>query len=242
MKFPIITLLAGILLLAASCNEDTQANLTISLVPLHNGQPLAADQVVQDGTGRKFSISDFRFYLTDLYLVKSNGDKVLLEDLALIEWPGPASDININIPKDTYSWIEFHVGLDPATNASDPDVFTADHPLSAAQNMHLGDLQYVFLEVKGKVDTSAAGNQNPSNELLYRLARNELYAPVRVIQYLDIVGTIIFFSLDFEISALFSGGAGSVDIGMNPVNTSTPVQMPDAMKVINNFVEALESN
>jgi hypothetical protein len=228
--------------LLSGCNEDSVANITFTLVPTHNGVPIDAGDVIEDVSGRNFSVSDFRLYITDMYLVKPGGERLPVTDLALVEWPGVTSDINLNIPKDAYSYLEFKIGLDPMTNGSDPGNFLPDHPLSDEQNMHLGDIGYVFVEIIGKVDDSAAGNGDPVADLTYRLGRNALYSAVRINRFLDIEGTIIFYSLEFEMSALFSGPNGTIDIGTDRVNTSTPADMPNAQIVMDNFVDALEAD
>ena len=240
---PILSILiVFIFLICNSCNEDTVANLTIFLVPTHNGQPISAGDIVEDVNGRNFSISEMRMYFTDFFLIKDSGEKVLLEDLALIEWPGATSDISMNINKDDYQGFEFNIGLDPVTNDSDPNSFLADHPLSDEMNMHLGADRYVFLSFEGLVDTSASGNDAPSSQLLYRLGRNAIYSEVKIVQNLDITGSIVFFSLDFEINRLFTGSSGTIDIAEDRINNSEEANMPNALTVMENFVEALEAD
>lgn len=241
IKFPRGLFLVTVLLFGLiSCNEDKVANITFTLVPLHNGDPIEAGEVVQLPDGRNFRVNSIRFYLQDMYLVRSN-DGILITGLDLIAWPGVTSDINVNIPKADYSALEFSIGLDPVTNDSDPESFEPQNVLSAEQNMHLGDPGYVFLEIRGEVDTSAAGSSAPDAALTYRLGRNVLYTPVRIERFFNAESTILFYSLHFEISDLFSGSAGTVDIAADRVNTSESQQMPDAQIVVQNFAGALES-
>jgi len=230
------------ILLFSGCDEGGgSASLTVSLVPTFNGQEITSEQVITDKTGRNFYLRDMRLYISDFNILTDNGDKVLLEDLALLEWPGVKSSFQVSVPKDDYQGVEFYIGLDPVTNSALPTDFEASHPLSAEQDMHWGMLKYRFLIFEGQVDTSAAGNMAPQTPLIYHLGRDELYTKVKIIRNAPISGVGVFFTLNFEVNDMFDGDAGSIDISMDRVNHSGEADMPEAGIIMSNFADAFEA-
>lgn len=238
----VLMLLLG---LAGCSSENESAQIIIDLKPLHNGSEITADQVLQTADGRNFSVEDMKVYFTDMYLVKDDGAKELITDLDLLEWP--SNNFNDNkveavVEKADYAGLEFYVGLDPQTNDVLPTDFASEHPLSADQDMHWGMLKYRFLTIMGKVDTSDVGDQEPDNAIIYHLGRDQLYSKVEITQNLNITGTGVFLTLDFEVGDLFDGPNGTIDIKTKRVNHSPEQLMGDAQIVVDNFVDALEAD
>lgn len=233
--------LALLMVAATSCSDDdSTALMTVTLVPTFNGQEIQSEQVIQDKTGRNFYLRDMRLYVSNLYLLRDDGGRVLLEDLALLEWPGSKSSIEAVIPQGDYQGVEFHIGLDPITNSALPTDFAADHPLSAEQDMHWGMLKYRFLIFEGQVDTSAADNLAPQTPLVYHLGRDELYTSVTIIRNAPVSGVGVFFTLNFEVNDMFDGPAGVIDISQERVNHSGEADMAEAALIMENFASAFE--
>lgn len=226
----------------AGCeSDDGMANITFTMAPLSDGNPVDPGEVIQTNDGRNFYIDEVRFFMSDIYLLADNGARILVDDLVFLDWPGAGASFDAVVPKDDYYGLEFYVGLDAATNDATPTDYPAEHPLSAEQDMHWGMLKYRFLTVIGQVDISSAGDQIPANPLVYHLGRDELYSKVVVLRNLNITGVSVFFSIDFELANLFDGTEGTVDIATDRVNHSGEADMPNARIVMSNFVEALEN-
>ena len=234
--------IALIALIFQGCKEDETGLLTISLTPVHNGVEIEADELLQDEDGRNFSMFGLRTYFSDVYLVKENGDRVLADDLDLLEWPGTKNTISATLDFEQFSKIEFNIGLDATTNNSTPIDFEDSHPLSADQDMHWGMLKYRFLSFFGEVDTSDLGDQALSNTIVYHLGNDLLYSPVSITKTIDFTADNSNLELVFEVDELFNGSAGTIDKKTQRVNHSSEATLPWAQIIMSNFVESLERN
>ncbi|MCP4099594.1 MAG: hypothetical protein GY748_25525 [Planctomycetaceae bacterium] len=234
-------LLTMIAVLLGGCDDDEgYASLTISLVPTYHGQKITSEQVITDKTGRNFYLRDMRVYISDLNILTDNGDKVLLEDLALMEWPGTKSSFQVTVPKDDYQGVEFYIGLDSVTNSALPTDFEASHPLSAEQDMHWGMMKYRFLIFEGSVDTSVSGDLAPQRPLSFHLGRDALFTKVKIIRNVPITGIGVFFTLNFEVNDMFDGDAGTIDISVDRVNYSGEAEMLKAGILMSNFADSFQ--
>lgn len=226
-----------------ACDDDNETNgqVTFFLQPEFNGQEVLPNQVIQSKDGRNFSVKELRVYITDLFLVKENNEKVRVNTIDLIDWP-TSNAIIADVPIDNYKGIEFYVGLDAETNAANPIDFESSNPLSADQEMHWGMIKYRFISYVGKVDTSATGDLNPENVIQYHLGRDSLYSAATITDNFDVVGAAQSFALSFELNEMFNGSSGVIDIKNHRTNHSGEADMDKASIIMHNFVEALETN
>lgn len=226
-----------------SCGDDTETEgqVTFFLNPVFNGAEVLPNEVIQTEDGRNFSMKEMRVYLTDIFLVNSSDEKIKVNTIDLIDWPN-SNAINATVPIDQYKSVEFHVGLDEATNSLNPIDFEDSHPLSADQEMHWGMIKYRFISFLGNVDTSATGDLTPTNFIQYHLGRDSLYSEVTINNTFNVVGALQNYPLTFEVNELFSGSAGDIDIAVHRTNHSGEADMDKASIIMHNFVEALETN
>jgi hypothetical protein len=232
----------ALVLTFAACDEstDTTGQVTFFLQPVFNGSEILPDEVIQTTTDRNFSLKEMRLYITDLYLINEADERIRVNDISLIDWP-TINNITAEVPIDNYKGIEFYVGLDSATNASNPIDFESSHPLSADQEMHWGMIKYRFISMVGSVDTSAAGNLTPANVIQYHLGRDELYSAVAINDNFNVAGSLQNFAIPFELNKMFDGTAGTIDIAVHRTNHSGVPDMDKATIIMANFVEALET-
>jgi hypothetical protein len=240
MKKIILLLLVVFAFAACDDNADTTSRVTFFLQPIFNGSEVVPNETIQTTTGRNFSLKEMRVYITDLFLINEDNEKIRVNDISLIDWP-VSNSITADVPIDNYTGIEFYVGLNAETNALNPIDFASAHPLSADQEMHWGMIKYRFISMVGNVDTSAAGNLTPANVIQYHLGRDELYSAVTITDNFNVSGTIQNFAIPFNLNEMFDGTAGTIDIAVHRTNHSGEADMDKATIIMNNFVEALET-
>mgnify|MGYP005667126135 CR=1 FL=1 len=241
MKKYLLLLLVAFGLFSCGDDDSTTGEVTFYLQPLFNGSEVLPNEVIQSTDGRNFSLKELRVYLTDLNLITNNDDRVSVSDLSLINWP-TSNAITARVPIQQYKGVEFHVGLDAATNSLNPIDFEDSHPLSADQEMHWGMIKYRFISFVGYVDTSSAGNLQPENLIQYHLGRDSLYKAVEIARTFNKVGASDTYPLSFELNKMFDGPAGEIDIAVHRTNHSGEADMDKASIIMRNFVEALEED
>jgi len=130
----------------------------------------------QNASGRKFNIADFRYYISNIALIKQDGSeypitgKVLLADPATHEYELGA------VPVGSYKGFKFFLGLDSLTNHSDPTTYAAGNPLAIqTPGIHWSwNSGYIFMKVEGFVDTTLAANGTPDYEYFYHIGMDML--------------------------------------------------------------------
>lgn len=165
-------------------SNHANATQTLSLKISHKcgNNPLSLNTTYADTTGRIFSFSDFRYYISNIVLIKNDGSelpltgKILLADVQ-------QSDYTLGqIPIGQYQGFRFMIGIDSSMNHSDPALYPSSSPLSY-QNppMHWGwNVGYIFMRAEGSVDTSLVPSGNLNGVLSYHLGTDEL---ARVIDF-----------------------------------------------------------
>jgi hypothetical protein len=156
----------------SACQQDKEASLTD--LTLNFTADFAEDPLVMYGrtyaypNNTDFRLQLFQFYISDVYLIKSDGTagpKVL--DVALVSFGGVQSESEAaqgvsvvlkDVPVGQYSGIRLGLGVDPVLNKTQPGDYRVDHPLST--NYWLMSNSYVFSKIEGNADTDGSGNFN----------------------------------------------------------------------------------
>lgn len=143
----------------------------LSSIQLTSGQPLhlAFETAVTESGATRIENLEVRwsrldFLLSHLSLRKTDGNwlsiKGWTEYLSLC---GERASIQVdNIPSGEYTHIKFAVGLDPATNSSNPFQYPPDHPLNPnLNNLHWGwQGGYIFAALEGHFRPSMPDNSD----------------------------------------------------------------------------------
>jgi cytochrome c peroxidase len=136
------------------------AFLDIAIDPRFDGEALRLDSLrYQTSAGETISITRLSYLISGLALETEDGR--WLEFPAAIAWMDAAAHRNRftipDVPPANYRGIRFHIGLDPTTNAADPAVYPASHPLNPNLNGLHWSWQggYIFMAVEGMFITPA---------------------------------------------------------------------------------------
>lgn len=121
-----------------------------------------------------------RMYVSNIRLVDSAGNETAAEGKVLLVQTEPDEYEIGELPAGHYTKIRFDVGLDSATNHSDPATYNSDDPLSfQTPSMNWGWTEgYIFLMVNGEVDTDADGT--PDTSLQGHLGTDDYLAHVEI--------------------------------------------------------------
>jgi hypothetical protein len=239
---PYISLLALVsaALFIAACGKDPDppqpAGSETLKFHIHNTvgtSPFVVDTEYSNAQGKKFTFSHFKYYVSNIGLIKQDGSTLSMGSKVLLVDPTVAEYEIGEVPVGSYKGFFFHVGLDSLTNHGDPSTYDVGHPLAyQTPSMHWSwSTGYLFLKAEGLVDTSAAGG-SPTVPVEYHIAVDDLYRRVdfttSALQVAD--GSDAVINLNFDIYKLFE----NVDMATERL-THTFDDMPLAEKIANNY-------
>ena len=135
------------------------------------GADLQYDSLFHDSVSRAFVVTDFRYYISNIKGIRDDGTEHRAPRAVLLINPGRKGYDIGPLPVGAYKAIRFTLGLDSATNHSDPTVFDTTNPLAIqTPSMHWDwNSGYLFMKLEGRVDTTIKGTGVPATEFFYHL-------------------------------------------------------------------------
>ncbi len=165
MKIIKTILFLSLILFVTSCNDDddklTNGNITLNFTHNWDGQSISSSEFnttnLTNANGEIISISKLRHLISNINLVKSNGDITSLSDYVLIDVTNNVTSIEIkDVPLDTYSNMIFTFGFNEEDNIDgeylDLNSTSWNWPLMLGGGYH-------FMQFEGKY--GATGIENP---------------------------------------------------------------------------------
>lgn len=206
------------------------------------GQPLVINQPYSDSTNYTLQVEGFKFYISNLTLVKTNDQEVNIKDVDLINFN--ATGENYTSAKaliGDYKAIKFGLGVDSILNGTDPTSFPNDHPLSLFQNTYWNwSSQYRFVMLEGRADTVNGSSSNLDQLLIYHTGINSLYREYQKnINFSIQLNTTHQEDLTISLNEVFYGSAGNIDLKTESV-THTTSNYALALKFTENFITAIK--
>ena len=134
-----------------------------------NDQLVFNDRSYVNASGDTFTISQIRYWIGDLRLVKANGDVwkapqpyYLIQQLSQ---QGPQTRLNINldsVPAGEYTRVEFLVGVDSADNSNTDVVSRLGGDLEVGIGMNWNwNTGWIFVKMEGQYVDTQTGERKP---------------------------------------------------------------------------------
>ncbi len=149
-----------------TAGDDTKgaplSELELAFVGQIADEPLPAkgqDIYKEKSFGEYMMVTNWSFLMSNLALVKENGDTVQLGDG--YQWADLTGTRNVfsykSIPQGKYTGLQFTMGFDSATNHGNPQVWPSDHPMNPNLNgLHWGwSGGYIFQAMDGRFKENA---------------------------------------------------------------------------------------
>lgn len=240
-----IGVLAIALLTATSCKTETpeptpekKGNIEVNF-KLYNGTvPMAWDEVIAIGGVNEFRMEFFKFYISNMYAVNTDGSKQKLVDVILPD-ASSADGMTFTFPVaiGSYDKIEMGVGLDTLLNASDPVQFAADEPLSSSQAMYWSWAdKYRFTRIDGRANENDTIGSPTDILVAYHPGADEFLRVKEMVNPFEITeGNTTQFNIKLDFSIVFNGPAGTIHIPTEPQTHTTPETYTLATKFTDNF-------
>lgn len=131
-------------------------NVSIKMNPVVGNDALNFSSVYTTNSGQKYTLSMFRYYVSNIRFVKTDGSEYTIAGKYLLVTPSVSNYELGEIPVGDYKGIKFTVGIDSATNHSDPTPYPANHPLAIqSPAIHWSwNSGYIFTMIEGTCDTT----------------------------------------------------------------------------------------
>ena len=119
---------------------DTEVDFKLTFKPKFNGQDLTFNEMkwINDANDT-MNFTRLRMILSNIELVKTNGEKVMLDTFAYLSFDEGRTVLGFEgeMPQGEFKGINFLIGLDSAINHGDPMQWALTHPLNPLVNhMH----------------------------------------------------------------------------------------------------------
>ncbi len=233
MKHFTAILLSLMLLTFFACNRS-DGEVTLRIAGQFQEKDFALNTPYTSSSGQYMEFIDFKFYLSNIVLIDEKDEEVELSEVILYKFKTP-ENIQAAVPSGTYKAIRFDIGLNEDLNASDPNTFEVEHPLSYAHNTHWDwASMYRFVMMDGRVDTTQADNF--AKTFSYHTGFDDLWRTTTIEQEFTVSeeeNTNLVLNL--QIDQIFNGSK-PVDVFEENVSHSlTDI----ATRLSDNFVESL---
>jgi len=150
---------------------DTGSPFHLAIRATVAGADLSYDSVYHSITSREFTITDFRYYISNVSAIRDDGTERKLSCSVILVDPHQRDyDLGM-LPEGSYKGLRFTVGLDSAVNHGDPTVFEKGDPLAIqTPSMHWDwNSGYLFMKVEGNVDTTKRSAGAAVTEFFYHI-------------------------------------------------------------------------
>lgn len=193
-------------LIACDRNDPgTTGVIPVSIRPVLNAELFETETVYQNLQGRSFEFEGLSLYVSDLTLVKEDGEEVIAKsenqeeavlffDFGRGEVYGTEGSLasngalvsgNFDIPAGAYQGVKLTLGVPRNLNGDfDPVTYSVDHPLSEQRGAFWSwNSGYIFLKIDGRFDNSPEGNgQDLLGSLTYHTGLDSL---IRTVSFLE---------------------------------------------------------
>lgn len=167
------------MLSATSCKKNNNGNATdTATLYLHLHTYIDSNEATPGtfyaDSGRQISLDTAQFYITNVSLTNITGSTYTLPGIYTLKTIGTETYMIGAIPAGTFTSISFNVGVDPATNGTNPSNYTAPSPL-ALTNMFFSNASptsYVFMYIHGQAKDNASATPVT---ISYKLGSNAEY-------------------------------------------------------------------
>lgn len=248
-----LALIITILFLQA-CSEDEPVEGAVTL-SLNLKSQFGTEQFVLNNfypydNGDEISFSNLRFYISDVKLLKSNGD-VAIHEIGNFDFKINHSEASTAINGETvtiqnvtpgeYMGIAFGIGVAPLLNKTLPTDYDAGHPLSEVSNYWTWRETFIFSTIEGQI--RKASDTEDQVFYVYHSGTDALYQTQTFNQPLNFAENETV-QLNFELDAkkIFINGTGTLDIRNNNSSHSGPDDIHIAEQVITNLGNAIILN
>jgi hypothetical protein len=243
----LIGMFLGFSLVLSACKKDEASgdgvgNFQLRLYPTFEGQAFETGEIYRDVLGHRIRVDDFKLYISNAALLKTDGTTLPLIDIDLFTLQ-TAQSIKFEVPAGDYAGLLVSFGVPEESNKDqDPTQYPNDHPLSVAgaQGMFWGwNTGYIFMKFEGKADTLGVDGNEMLHPFAFHCGEDVLYRShdFNVPFNVGDDGTSCM-DLRFAVDRFFYSASDTIDIKVNYL-THTSGNLPLAVRFTDLFNAAV---
>ena len=161
-KLLLLILSMSIIILSNGCKTDKDNEpgpVELEFINAVGNVGLLYNQNYLSESGQVFSVSKFKYYISNIKLTKDDGTVYAPESYYLIDQDVPASKkITLeNVPAGTYKGVSFTIGIDSARNCSGAQTGALDPLYGMFWDWNTG---YIFFKLEGHSDAAPGTGDN----------------------------------------------------------------------------------
>lgn len=241
--------ISGLIFSSSSCKNDepakpTTGTLNLSFALYNGANTMDWDETVAIDNVNEYRMEFMKFYLCNLYAIKTNGDEVKLKDVLIADASVEnGMTFTFTLAPGSYDKIRIGFGLDSLLNASDPVQFQPAEPLSAAQAMYWSwATKYRFVRIDAKANENGTIGSPDDILVAYHPGADEFYGTREFVNPFSITaGSTSNFDIKLDMAAVFNGPGGVLNIPTEPQTHTEPSDYDIAVKFIANWLAAFSA-
>lgn len=193
------------------------------------------------------------FYISDIKLVKENGEEVLIKDADMIDFYKNHSTASTaplgetltieGVPEGEYKAIKFGIGLPASLNATNPADYSSDNPMSKTEMYWDWRGTYIFSVIEGILDETDDGIVNNDAFITIHSGSDAMFKTRELTLPISITNdaqTKINFQLDAK--KIYVTNNSVFDIKNRNTSHSGPDDSDIADEIITNLANAINFN
>lgn len=246
LKFFTVILFTGLVMTSIGCKKE--GSITLNFNATYSDEPLVMLETYEYTNGDliNFGISDF--LISDVYVTNSDGDRVTLMDIDLIDFDAqnvntemaqiPISFSFNNIAPADFESITFSVGIDASTNSTRPEDYPPDNPLSFNTRYWSAWDSYIFARFQGDLINPDLGANVP---WLFHTGKDDVFRTFTYPLEKSVNENIVHIDITIDHQELFKVDDGYMDIRSKPTNHN-PQDLEPLIIITENFSTAVSIN
>lgn len=241
-------------LVLSGCKKDetytypaAEGTLKVNFYPKVRGQNFVLNHTYYDLLSYQYNMSTFKFYVSNLTLIKDDGSTLVVDTVSLLDYeglnPGDPATISIKVPAGSYKGAKFWIGIDSVRNNQGPIASAAQtDPLSVYQGTYwTWNTGFRFIMLEGESDSVANDTTNTGGfgSFTYHVGTNSMYTPVVLPEQTLLVDSAqtTAYNLNVDVNKLYYSATDTIIKYKEPI-THTTDNAPLATRVIHNLSQA----
>ncbi len=240
-------------------NPTDAGAFELNLRPTVGGQDFIAGRPYQNIQGRTYQFDEFKMYVSNIRLVKENGEEYPLADVELFDLARETVTRGVNhgagtfsifegVPAGKYAGVIFGIGV-PENMNTNPADYSTDHPLSVNTSMYWSwRTGYKFIALEGRIDSSLEkSGADLGRRLVYHTGRdsvnspNQIYREVSFLRSQDAFtiesGRELQFIIEMDINRFFYNAKDTIDMAVENFTHSVPGEQYNlSVRITDNLV------
>lgn len=202
----------------SSCGSDDKTNLDLVFRLKYDGDPLVMFEDLEYPNGEILQMKRVSFYLSDINVADSNGTSTQVSEVEFIDLTDSHIDMvsaingyNFTLEDlgiEDYNRVSFNIGLTDEQNATVPEDYNSDSPLSKSGEYWRSWQSYIYIKLEGHIDYNKNGITDSGEAFALHLGTDEIKREFAT----DVEDPDDFIIINIDVRDIFENDQGIYNI------------------------------